>query len=136
MANSGSYLRLTRKVEGSEFSENSPAKIDTSARGGSPTSEWAQTQGCSPHVSGKIQKYLRPCWHSPKGEPQMPGNKQQTIGKIIGELEYPKEFNSADGSYSTAISRIKLLGMEQPAIIYPGLQLILLSKLFRSEIFC
>ena len=30
-------LRLTRKAEGSEFSENSPAKLDVSARAGSPT---------------------------------------------------------------------------------------------------
>ena len=39
MANSGSYLGLIRKAEGSEFSENSPAKLDTSARAGSPMSE-------------------------------------------------------------------------------------------------
>ena len=39
MANGGSYLRLTRKAEGFEFSENSPAKLDASARSGPPTSE-------------------------------------------------------------------------------------------------
>ena len=39
VANRGSYLRLTRKTEGSEFSENSTAKLDASARAGSPTSD-------------------------------------------------------------------------------------------------
>ena len=34
MANSGSYLRLTKKADGSEFSENSPAKLDVSPRAG------------------------------------------------------------------------------------------------------
>ena len=35
MVNSDSYLRLTRKAKGSEFSENSLAKLDVSARAGS-----------------------------------------------------------------------------------------------------
>ena len=39
MANGGSYPRLTRKAEGFEFSENSPAKLDASARARSPTSD-------------------------------------------------------------------------------------------------
>ena len=39
MANGGGYLRLTRKAKGSEFNENSPTKLDASARAGSPTPE-------------------------------------------------------------------------------------------------
>ena len=42
-----------------------------------------RTQGRSPHASCKIQKYLRPRRHPPKGAPQRPGNKQQTIGELF-----------------------------------------------------
>ena len=36
---------------------------------------WVRTQGRSPHVSGKIQKYLRPRRYLAKGTPQRLGNK-------------------------------------------------------------
>ena len=77
-------LTLIRTYASKLYSFSVPPSDKYSTR---PFLKWVRTQGYSPYASGKIQKYPQPRVHPAKGHPQTPGNKQQTIRQIIGELK-------------------------------------------------
>ena len=66
-----------------------------------PSSRWIQTQGRSPHVSRKCQKYLRPCRHS-----SQQGHLRRPATNNKNNIYTPPCSNYRKGSFESPLTKV------------------------------